>query len=73
MMTHMWIYEGRLDPAGNVLTLDAEGPAYTGEGMTKYRDTIEFQNDDHRVQTSSYQRGDDGWHPFMTTHYHRAR
>jgi hypothetical protein len=73
MMTYLWVYEGELDPPGNVLTLDAEGPAYTGEGMMKYRDTIEFQDDDHRIQKSSYQRTDGGWHEFMTTHYRRAK
>lgn len=26
MMTHLWIYEGSLDQAGRVLTLDTEGP-----------------------------------------------
>lgn len=71
MMTHLWIYEGELDAAGNVLALETEGPAYTGEGIAKYRDTIEFRGDDHRVQTSSYQRADGSWHPFMTTHYRR--
>jgi hypothetical protein len=74
MMTYLWIYEGTLDAAENVLTLNAEGPSYTEEGkMAKYRDTIELRGDDHRVHTSSYQRQDGGWHPFMTTHYRRAR
>ncbi|HYR08555.1 MAG TPA: DUF1579 domain-containing protein [Longimicrobium sp.] len=73
MMTYLWIYEGALDAAGNVLTLDTEGPSYTGEGMMKYRDTIDIQSDDHRVQTSSYQGKDGSWHPFMTTHYRRVK
>jgi hypothetical protein len=73
MMTYLWIYEGRLDSAENVLTLDTEGPAYTGEGMMNYRDTIEFRADDHRVQTSSYERPDGSWHHFMTTHYRRTK
>lgn len=73
MMTHLWIYAGQLDAAGTVLTLETEGPSYTGEGgMAKYRDTIELRGDDHRVHTSAYQRGDGGWHRFMTTHYRRA-
>lgn len=72
MMTYLWIYDGQLD-AGNVLTLDAEGPAYTGEGMMKYRDTIEFHDGDHRVQKSSYQDKDGSWHHFMTTRYRRTR
>lgn len=72
MMTHLWIYDGRRDGSG-VLTLDTEGPSFTGEpGMVKYRDTIHFESDDHRVQTSSYQRGDGSWHQFMTVHYRRA-
>lgn len=74
MMTYLWVYEGELDAAGKVLTLDAEGPSYTEEGkMAKYRDTLEFISDDHRVQTSSYLAGDGSWHPFMTTHYRRAK
>ncbi|WP_420126883.1 DUF1579 domain-containing protein [Longimicrobium sp.] len=73
MMTYLWIYDGQLDAAGNVLTVDAEGPSYTGEGMMKYRDTIEMVSDDHRVQTSGYLEADGTWHQFMTTHYRRVR
>src|SRR5688572_16447612 len=32
MMTHLWIYEGSLDAAGKVLTLDTEGPSFVGDG-----------------------------------------
>jgi hypothetical protein len=71
VMTHMWICDGALE--GDLLTLNAEGPSYTGEaGMAKYRDTIEMRSDDYRVHTSSYQRADGGWHQFMTTHYRRS-
>lgn len=74
MMTHLWIYDGELDADQRVLTLEAEGPGFTGEeGMVKYRDAIRFESDDHRVQTSSYQRPDGSWHEFMTLHYRRAR
>lgn len=73
MMTHLWIFEGHMDAAGK-LTLDTEGPSYTGDGsMAKYRDTIELIGDDQRVLTSSYQRADGSWHQFMTVHYRRAR
>ncbi len=74
MMTHLWIYDGELDLAGNKLTLDAEGPSFTGDGKTaKYRDAIEFKSDDHRVLTS-HMLGDDGqWHGFMTAHYRRTK
>jgi hypothetical protein len=73
MMTYLWIYDGELDATGNVLTIDAEGPSYTGEGMMKYRDTIEIDGHDHRVQTSSYLGEDGSWHHFMTTHYRRVK
>lgn len=74
MMTNLWVYEGTLDDAGQVLTLNTEGPSYTEEGkMAKYRDTLEFRGDGHRVQTSSFLHGDGTWRRFMTTHYHRVR
>jgi Protein of unknown function (DUF1579) len=74
MMTHMWVYDGELDHSGKVLTLDTEGPDFAVEGKTtKYKDIIEFKNDDHRVLTSNM-LGDDGkWHQFMTAHYRRVK
>ena len=74
MMTNMWLYEGRLDPSGKVLTLDTEGPSFTEEGKTaKYQDIIEVKSDDHRV-LSSQSLGEDGkWHRFMTANYRRRK
>ena len=74
MMTHMWVYDGALDPAGTVLTLDTEGPSMAGDGkMAKYQDVIEVQSDDHRI-LSSQVLGDDGkWFRFMTAHYRRRK
>jgi hypothetical protein len=74
MMTHLWVYEGDLDAAGRVLTLETEGPTMAGDGkMAKYRDTIELKSDDHRVLTSHI-LGDDGtWQAFMTAHYRRTK
>lgn len=71
VMTHLWIYNGALDADERVLTLDAEGPSFTGEGTAKYQDIIEFLEDDHRVMRSQL-LGDDGtWTQFMTAHYRR--
>jgi hypothetical protein len=72
MMTHLWVYDGALDAAGKVLTLDAEGPSFTGDGTTaKYQDVIEIEGDDHHI-LSSRCLGDDGeWRTFMTAHYRR--
>ena len=73
MMTHMWIYDGALDPAGQVLTLEAEGPSFTAQGtMGKYQDAITFEGADQRVMTSKYLADDGEWRLFMTSHYRRA-
>jgi hypothetical protein len=72
MMTHLWVYDGTLDPAERVLTLESEGPAMRPDApLAKYRDVITLESDDHRVLTS-HALGDDGqWHRFMTVHYRR--
>jgi hypothetical protein len=74
MMTHLWIYDGELDAAGKVLTLDAEGPDFFAEGkMARYRDVHEMEGEDRRVLTSSVVGPDGQWHPFVTTRYRRTR
>lgn len=72
MMTYLWVYNGELDAAQRVLTLNSDGPAMTGEGkMAKYKDVIEFKSDDHRVMTSHVLNDDGNWHQFMTANYRR--
>ncbi len=74
MMTHMWIYDGALDAAGRVLTLDTEGPDFVDPNKTaKYQDVVELASDDHRVLTSRAQGADGTWHTFMTAHYRRKK
>ncbi|AWM41821.1 hypothetical protein GobsT_70680 [Gemmata obscuriglobus] len=72
MMTNLWVYEGELDAAGKVLTLDADGPNFADPTKTaKYKDAIEIVSPDHRTLTSRL-LGDDGqWHHFCTAHYRR--
>lgn len=74
MMTHLWVYEGSLDADERVLTLECEGPSFSGDGtLSPYRDVIELRSDDHRVLTS-HVRGEDGnWQAFMTAHYRRRK
>ncbi len=74
MMTYLWVYEGSLDATQKILTLNAEGPSMPTEGkIAKYRDVIEFRNDDHRLLTS-HVLGDNGeWRQFMTAHYRRKK
>ena len=74
MMTHLWVYEGSLDAAGKVLTLDCEGPSFSGDGtISKYQDIITFISDEHRTLTSRV-LGDNGqWNQFMEAHYRRVK
>ncbi len=74
MMTHLWLYEGTLDPAGKRLTLDTEGPNWTAPGkMARYQDIIEIKSADDRVLTSRL-LGDDGkWHTIMRANYQRSK
>src|SRR5688572_6508199 len=74
MMTHMWNYEGQLDPSGKVLPLNCEGPDFELEGKYRnYKDTIELVDDDHRVLTSSMQQDDGTWNEFMRADYRRTK
>jgi hypothetical protein len=72
MMSNMWVYDGELDAEGKVLSLDTEGPDFSGEGGTaRYQERIELVSDDHRIFRSG-SIGDDGeWHMFMEAHYRR--
>ena len=74
MMTHLWVYEGRLDAGQHVLTLTAEGPDLTGasQGLVRYQDVIEIVDDDHRVMTSHLQRPDGSQVDLMRADYWRS-
>lgn len=71
MMAYLWVYEGQLDASGKALILDCEGPAFSGQGMARYQDRIEFLSDDHRTLTASTVGPDGTWQTFMTAHYRR--
>jgi hypothetical protein len=74
MMTHLWVYDGAMDGAEKVLTLDTEGPSMAGDGtMAKYKDAIEIKSPDHRVLTSRVLGADGKWNEFMTAHYRRKK
>jgi hypothetical protein len=74
MMTYLWTYQGSLDAARNVLTLDSEGPNCAADGkLATFKETIEFKSDDHRVFTSSMLTDDGKWTTLMTAHYRRSQ
>lgn len=73
VMTHLWPYDGSLDPTEKILTLDSEGPSCTGDGtIAKYQDMIEFLDIDHRTLSSQYLGPDGQWVKFMTADYYRV-
>ena len=72
VMTHLWPYDGTLDAGGKVLTLDSEGPSFSGDvTLSKYQDIIEFVNDDHRLLSSQVMGSNGEWVRFMSAQYHR--
>ncbi|WP_439599364.1 DUF1579 domain-containing protein [Falsiroseomonas sp.] len=73
MMTMMWLYDGALDAAGRVLTLQAEGPDMGTPGrIALYHDIIEMLDDGTRSLTSRMQDADGQWQPVMSAHYRRV-
>lgn len=72
MMTHMWIYQGQLDAANKVLTLDTEGPSMAGDGKTvRYQDVITLVDANTRTLQSQTPGPDGQWKRFMTATYRR--
>lgn len=72
MMTHMWVYRGTLDAGQKVLTLDTEGPSFSGDGATmRYRDVITTVCPNERTLTSFGQQPDGSWKQFMQATYRR--
>lgn len=71
-MTHLWPYDGQLDAASKVLTLNSEGPSFADDGtMAKYHDIIETIDKDHYLLRSEYQNADGSWTHFMQARYTR--
>ena len=74
MMTYFWVYDGELDAAGKVLTLNTEGPSMADDGTTaRYRETIELVSDDHRVFRSGVLGEGGQWEEFLVSHYRRTK
>jgi hypothetical protein len=74
MMAYLWIYDGSLDAAEKVLTLNAEGPSFAADGkLVQYQDVITLETDDHRVLTSRVLADDGKWTQFMAAHYRRRK
>lgn len=71
-MTFQWLYEGTLDADQKVLTLNAEGPSFAGDGsMAQYQDIIEVVDPNTYLLSSRCQNVDGSWFPFMRAKYTR--
>ena len=72
MMSHQWVYEGQLDAAKKVLTLDTLGPSFANQNeMVKYQDIIEIVSPTERTLTARYQGADGQWQHLMEVRYRR--
>jgi hypothetical protein len=71
LTSRLWTYEGSLDEAGKVLTLNTEGPDETGKTV-KFRETIEVKDKDHKTYSSSAFK-DGKWVTFLTIKYTRKK
>jgi hypothetical protein len=72
--TQLWSYKGALDPGRTRLTLDTEGPSFDDPGKTsRYRDSIELRDRDHKLLTSAVQNPDGSWTTFMQSEFVRAK
>jgi hypothetical protein len=71
-MALLWVYNGSLDAAKKVLTLDCEGPSMSGDGTTaKYQDIQELVSDNERIFRSQTQDANGHWTEFMRMTYRR--
>jgi hypothetical protein len=74
MMTYMWVYDGELDAAERMLTLNSEGPSMAGDGtLSTYQDVIELKSNDHRTLTARVRKSHGTWEQFMTMEYRRKK
>ncbi|MDY0884495.1 DUF1579 domain-containing protein [Dongia soli] len=73
MMSYLWVYDGKLDTAERMLTLDSVGPSFRTENkLAKYQDITEFRDDGVRIMTSRILLDNGTWHEFMTVQYRRG-
>ncbi|MEO1007826.1 MAG: DUF1579 domain-containing protein [Planctomycetota bacterium] len=74
MLTNMFAYEGTLDDAERVLTLETTGPDFEDASKPdrRYRDVIEVRNADERTLTSQMLTDAGEWAEMMRATYRRT-
>ena len=74
MTSHLWTYEGTVDPSGRTLTLRTEGPCpLAADGRANFREVIELKGKDEKTFTSSVQTDDGQWMTIMKASYRRKK
>lgn len=72
MTGYFWTYEGSVDDAGKVLTLETRGPCPERPGeLSNFKEVLELKSKDHKVFTSSMQKEDGTWQKMLTITYRR--
>jgi len=72
VMTHMFVYEGRLDDSEKILALDTEGPSFSDPAkQDRYQDVIEILDKNTRLLRSHMPGPDGGLVEFMVARYTR--
>ena len=67
MTDTLWQYQGNVDSSGKILTLEANGPSFSGDGkLTKFEDIYEFKSEDVIVMKSRTLGPDGKWFTFMS-------
>lgn len=74
MSSYLWKYEGSVDAAGKVLTLESQGPCPKEPGrLVTFKEVTEFKSDDHRIFTSSMQEKDGKWTVILQCEFKRKK
>jgi hypothetical protein len=58
MIGHMFVCDGALAQGARVLTRKNQGPSFSGDGESRYRNVMTIENDDARLLESEVQGGD---------------
>lgn len=72
MMSHLWVYDGHVDPSTGRLVMVVDGPSFAGEGTSTYEDSVEIVNPDHWILRSRVKLPSGEWFEFMEGHHRRA-